>query len=432
MLPPNPSMKIRTVFFSFMRLATGEVFGRMATFALFAYISRQFGVEILGIVALAQTVASYVMEVSDQGLKLIGARLLARNAALIGYLVPFVLKRRAALTAIAVLLGSAYAVFGPIPAGARACVLVFSLAVIPYAFALDWVAWGLGHFGALAVWRSGVSILYVALAIVAMRWTMRPIASIAGANIVSAVVGAVFLGMLWQLRWRTKANAASPEALAKAANELRPSSVFSLGVANLLNLVFMNADILLLGAMTGTREVGRYSSACKPLYIIFTGFWLLTDALYPHLAKAEGSARAQRTLLGALVLLAVGASAVALALEMLAPQILTIIYGSTLGAAGLFRVLLIALPIDFCFSLLWTVLVSRGYQRPVLYSLGAAAAVNVLANLWFIPRFQAEAAAWATVGSYALLFSLLLAYVLRTKIFSRAPEGGEVTSAVWA
>ena len=425
-------MKIRTVFFSFMRLATGEVFGRMATFALFAYISRQFGVEILGIVALAQTVASYVMEVSDQGLKLIGARLLARNAALIGYLVPFVLKRRAALTAIAVLLGSAYALFGPIPAGARACVLVFSLEVIPYAFALDWVAWGLGHFGALAVWRSGVSILYVALAIVAMRWTMRPIASIAGANIVSAAGGAVFLGMLWQLRWRKPANAASPEAVAKAANELRPSSVFSLGVANLLNLVFMNADILLLGAMSSTRQVGRYSSACKPLYIIFTGFWLLTDALYPHLAKAEGSARAQRTLLGALVLLAVGASAVALVLGMLAPQILTLIYGSTLGAAGLFRVLLIALPIDFCFSLLWTVLVSRGYQRPVLYSLGVAAAVNVLANLWFIPRFQAEAAAWATVGSYVLLFSLLLAYVLRTKIFARAPEGGEVTSAVWA
>ena len=102
---------------------------------------------------------------------------------------------------------------------------------------------------------------------------------------------------------------------------------------------------------------------------------------------------------------------------MLAPQILTIIYGSTLGAAGLFRILLIALPIDFCFSLLWTVLVSRGYQRPVLYSLGVAAAVNVLANLWFIPRFQANAAAWATVGAYALLFSLLLAYVLRTKIF---------------
>ena len=88
-------MKITNVFASFARLATGEVFGRMATFALFAYVSRQFGVEILGIVALAQTVATYVMGCSDQGLKLIGARLLARNHALATFVVPFVLKRRA-------------------------------------------------------------------------------------------------------------------------------------------------------------------------------------------------------------------------------------------------------------------------------------------------------------------------------------------------
>src|SRR5271157_6629971 len=115
-------MKIRSVFFSFARLATGEVFGRMATFALFAYVSRYFGVQVLGIIALAQTVASYVMELSDQGLKLIGARILARDPGLVSYVVPFVLKRRAALTAAAVTLGTIYAVLGPVPSEARACV----------------------------------------------------------------------------------------------------------------------------------------------------------------------------------------------------------------------------------------------------------------------------------------------------------------------
>ncbi len=200
-----------------------------------------------------------------------------------------------------------------------------------------------------------------------------------------------------------------------------------------LNLVFMNADILLLGAMTSISEVGRYSAACKPLYIIFTGFWLLTDALYPHLAKVEAGAHAYRILLVALVVLATVASAAALGIGLLAPQILTLIYGSTLGAAGLFRILLIALPIDFCFSLLWTVLVSRGYERPVLYSLGAAATLNVFLNLVFIPRFQANAAAWATVASYALLFSALMIFVLKNKVLSSAPASeAPETSAVWA
>jgi hypothetical protein len=141
------SMKLTNVLFSFARLATGEVLGRIATFALFAYVSRYFGVEILGIIALGQAVASYVMECSDQGLKLIGARLLARNGSLVGYLVPLIVKRRIAVTLLAILVGTTYAVFGPVPLAARVCVLAFNLAAFPYSLALDWVAWGL-------VWRA--------------------------------------------------------------------------------------------------------------------------------------------------------------------------------------------------------------------------------------------------------------------------------------
>jgi O-antigen/teichoic acid export membrane protein len=424
-------MKIRNVFFSFVRLATGEVFGRIATFALFVYVSRYFGVQILGIIAMAQTVASYVMELSDQGVKLIGARILARNAKLASFVVPFVLKRRSVLAAAAVALGALYAAVGPVPSEARICVLTFDFAVIPYAFALDWVAWGLGHFGVLSLWRSGVSIVYVGLAIAAMQFTMRPVVSISGANILSAVMGAAFLWVLWKLRWsRTRDEPLPGSLLAAAADELRPKRVFALGLSNLLNLVFMNADILLLGAMTTTKEVGRYSAACKPLYVIFTGFWLLTDALYPHLAKLEAGIHAQRTLLLSLATLAVAASATALVLGLLSPQILTLIYGSTLGAAKLFRILLIALPLDFCFSLLWTVLVSRGFDRAVLYSLATAASVNVVLNLIFIPRFQADAAAWATVASYALLFSAVLIFVLRRKVLASAEKPDVLTAPV--
>ena len=425
-------MKIRNVFLSFARLATGEVFGRIATLALFVYVSRHFGVQVLGIVALAQTVASYVMELSDQGLKLIGARLLARNHELISYVVPFVLKRRAALTAGAVALGALYAVIGPVPPEARLCILAFDFAVVPYAFALDWVAWGLGHFGALSLWRGGVSIVYVGLAIAAMQLTMHPIASISGANILSALLGAVFLLIIWKVRWNRSSGQRAPDSLlTAAAAELRPTRVLALGLANLLNLVFMNADILLLGAMTTTNEVGRYSAACKPLYVIFTGFWLLTDALYPHLAKLEAGARAHSVLLLVLTGLAILSSSAALVIGLLAPQILTLIYGSTLGAARLFRILLIALPLDFCFSLLWTVLVSRGYDRAVLYSLASGATLNVALNLVFIPRFQADAAAWATVASYGLLFLAVLSFVLRKKVLATA-EHDSAIAPVWA
>src|SRR5208283_878279 len=110
-------------------------------------------------------------------------------------------------------------------------------------------------------------------------------------------------------------------------------------------------------------------------------------------------------------------------LGFLAPQILTFIYGSPMGADSLFRVLLIAMPLDFCFSLLWTVLVSRGYDRFVLYALTTAAVSNVLLNWVFIPRFQAGAAAWATVASYTVLFGMMCCHAaLPMRQFRRRPN----------
>ena len=64
-------------------------------------------------------------------------------------------------------------------------------------------------------------------------------------------------------------------------------------------------------------------------------------------------------------------------------------------------------------------MVSRGYERPVLYSFAAGAGINVFLNLIFIPRFQANAAAWATVASYALLLLVLLTFVMRSRVLSR-------------
>jgi len=405
-----------------MRIATGEVLGRIATFVLYAYVSRRYGVEVFGILALGQTVASYVMAGSDQGLKLIGVRLLARDHGLAGYLVPAIGRLRAGFTAAAVALGLVYGLFGPVPDAARGCIVMFVLAVVPYAFALDWVAWGLGRFGLLATWRSGVVVAYVALAIAAMQATNRPVAAIAGANFLATTIGALFLWVVWRLRLSRAGGATNLPAVRDASEQLGVGRVMTLGLSNLLNLIFMNADILLLGAMATTREVGRYSAACKPLYVIFTGFWLMTDVLYPHIAGVKESAAARRALFRWLTLVAVASALLAVVLAWLAPQILTIVYGSTMGADRLFQVMLMAMPLDFCFSLLWTVLVSRGYDRFVMYTLAAGAGTNVALNLVFIPRFQAMAAAWATVASYSVLLAMMLVFVLRNDVLSRPTE----------
>jgi O-antigen/teichoic acid export membrane protein len=417
---------MKKLFGSILRLGTGEAVSRLASFGLYAYVSRAFGVELLGIVALSQTIAGYVTLGTDQGLRMIGARLVAKDASMAPTIMRHVLKKRLISCAVCVSLGSAYALWGPVPVNARSYVLGFVLAVIPYAFSLDWLAWGLDHFGWLGVWRAGVGVLFVLGAVAAIRLSGTTLLPITIANGASAVLGAVLLWALWHFRWQSP-QSESQYQNSEVANQLRWGAVLPLGMATILNLMFNNFDTVMLAAMTSTREVGRYNAVYKILFVIFGAYYLLMQSLYPKLSRAEGGRQARRLMIYALVALGAFGGCISFLIAIWARPILHLVYGSDFNAIYLLRLLSLAIPLDFCAALLGTVLVSRGFDRAVLRGAGAAALCNVLINLWLIPRFSAIGAAWATVISYGVLLFVLGTSCLVQPIFlERARSSGAV------
>jgi O-antigen/teichoic acid export membrane protein len=115
-----------------------------------------------------------------------------------------------------------------------------------------------------------------------------------------------------------------------------------------------------------------------------------------------------------------------------ASPILHVIYGGDMNAIHLLRLLSFAIPMDFCAALLGTVLVSRGFDRPVLWSAGTAATCNILMNLWLIPRFRATGAAWATLICYGVLLLVLGTSCLVHPIFleqTHRPDASETVIA---
>jgi O-antigen/teichoic acid export membrane protein len=398
---------------SVMKLGTGEATARLASFALFAYITRVYGVGLLGIMALAQTVMTYVTVGTDQGLIMIGARIVARSPTAARAIIGSVLRRRLILCAVAVSLGSAYALWGPVPEEARFYVLGFVLAVIPYAFSLDWVAWGLNHMGWLGGWRALVSVLFVGGAVLAMRWTGTTLLPLVLSRIAAASAGALLLWGLWLLRWRRRGAAGDEHLTAEHAPQLSWGGIFNLGAATLFNLMFNNVDTLFLGGMTTVAEVGRYNAAYKILFLIFSGYYLLTQSLYPHLAAWKDPYSLRRWFFCALSVVALLGTAIAAGIWVFSAPLLTLIYGSSLGSVRLLHILLIALPMDFCAALVGTLLASRGRDRLLLLSTGSAVALNIGLNLLLIPRMQAQGAAWATVASYSFLLVILTAFASR-------------------
>jgi O-antigen/teichoic acid export membrane protein len=411
---------------SVLRLGAGEAVSKLAAFGLYAYISRAFGVELLGIVALSQTIATYVTLGTDQGLRMIGARLVARDASAAPAILRHVLRKRLISCAICVALGSAYALWGPVPGNARFYVLGFVLAVIPYAFSLDWLAWGLDHFGWLGAWRGGVGLFFVLGAIAAIRTSGTTLLPITIANAASVVLGAILLWALWRFRWQSP-HSESRHQNSEIANQLCWAAVLPLGLSTILNLMFNNFDTVMLGAMTSAKEVGRYSAAYKILFVIFGAYYLLTQSLYPKLSRMKGGRQARQLLAYVLIALGVLGGSVAMVIAIWAAPILRIIYGADLNAVHLLRLLSFAIPMDFCAALMGTVLVSRGFDKPVLWGAGASALSNILMNLWLIPSLGATGAAWATLISYVVLLVVLGSSCLMQPIFlEEAPASDTV------
>ena len=411
----QPLKVLRNVTQLVVKFAAGEVVARLCTLALYAFTTREFGVAIFGIVALAQTVSAYVTVVADQGFKLIGARIVARNPQFGNEVIRIIVPRRAISACVAALGGCAYAIWGPLPPEARPVVAIFALGVIPASFALDWILWGTGSYLALSGWKALVGIVSAGLAIGGMLLISHPLWVIPIANVAGAMTGAVVLWLFVNSTFIKDHPKQDHTQISEIRDELHTSKVVKLGTANILNLVFTNSDLLILAAIATTSEVGSYGAATRLLFVIFSAYYLLLNTLFPLFARVKDNHTLKRYVFLCLVLFLIFGGAAASVLSHYSAQVLALLYGPNTHAARLLHIVAFALPFDLGTALMGIVLASQGYESILLRCLAIAAAVNVALNIVFIPQYRAIAASWSTVASYCVLWLLLAFSLFRIK-----------------
>jgi len=417
----------RSILRSSLILGLGEGTSRIAMFAVVAYISRKYGMQLFGAVALAQTVALYATQGTDVGFRLIGARLIARSPASAPIVVSILLGKRSITGCLAIAAALLYAFLAPMEGYARLCVAGFAIGLVPYLFSLDWLAWGLNRFGWLSAWKAGVTITFALASFVGFRLLSDARVSLVVANFVSLSLGSLVLWIIWRDKWKPGiASSTGSEPLAEAQEALRWKVVLGLGVTVILTQAFHNADTLLLAAMKPLSEVGRYNSAYKLFLLICGVYYLITQSLYPQLSRARGDGSHRRRVWLGLCALTVAGTIAAILLSIFAHPILTIVYGSDLASVRLLRLLSMAIPMDFVATTLGMSFVSRGFDKHMVFSLSAAALSNIGLNLFLIPKMSAEGAAIATLGSYVVLNVCLIVGFMVLPVFaetaSRPPE----------
>lgn len=396
---------------SVVPLAFGEGIARICNLGVIVFISRRLGVEALGIYALGQNIVQYVMTGSDLGLKYIGARLVAVDPSGARATIWAVEKKRIGLAAIFVPLAWIYSYFGPVPHEARKFLCAFTLSVIPATFSLDWVLWGMERFKLLGLWRAGVALLFASITLTGLYFMHSGLMLAAWANACSMFVLVVALWIWLGLRLRL---ASGSTLLKEISDETRWASVAWLGLAVISNQAFNTIDSLMLGAISTSSELGFYNAAYRLLFLVLGLYYLLTQTIFPGLAKKDASPSGRRFLSRYLVLIFAVGLLVTLAGEFSSGKIIQLFYGEQFHhSARLLRVLLLAVPLDFTSSFIGIALAAWGQYRLITLATGIAALVNVGLNWVAIPREGAYGAAWVTNISYLVLLGMLLIFWIR-------------------
>jgi O-antigen/teichoic acid export membrane protein len=386
----------------------GEGFARLCNLALVVFISRKFGVRVTGAYALAQTLGLYLIQGIDCGLRHIGARLVASDTAVIPSVARAVQRKRILLAIPVISLGYCYGYFGPVPADTRHIVSLYALSMVGYAFSLDWLAWGMKRFLWVSGWRSIVSFIGAGTAILAVELFHAGPNMIALANGAGYATAAYVLWTFWARRIWTRQISPGLDRISEPT--LRWRTIFLLGATMIVNQLFSSIDVIMLGCLTNSTQIGLYSAAYRILLLVLAVYYMVIESIYPELAAIPASQREPNTLWGylwKLVLIGIG---ITIAMELLRRPLILIFYGAAFTAAVPLSVpILFSIPLELGGAFLLTATIAWDRSSMALVSATAAASSNILLNFWLIPRYGAMGAAYATPLSYGVyLIALLL------------------------
>src|ERR1035438_8198033 len=399
---------IRQLLRGVVSLGSGELLARLFGILTVILLGHMYGVVILGVYALAQSISQYLQPLIDFGLRHVGARLMARFPGSASEIMQRVQRRRLGMAAAVLPLVLLYSVLARLPLDMKIFLFVFAAISAMYALSLDWAAWG----------REQLRLVGLAKAIVPASILLCLVIAIGSQHllawlVVGNLIGYALQALVFWMWWKRHQREIGEQQLGVAAigEALQWGRTSIMGLAWLSNLAFVTIDMLMLGVMSNPEQVGLYSAAYRVLNQVLVTYYLLTNVLYPQLARQTAVERLGMLRPRILLTLLASGTALAVLVAVFRRPVLSLLFGHAFAAAAPLLLLLAwCVPLDFLTSYLSNAYLAWSMERRVLVCTLVAAGVNIVLNLFGIPRYGATAAAVNTLISYLVfLASLALA-----------------------
>jgi len=188
-----------------------------------------------------------------------------------------------------------------------------------------------------------------------------------------------------------------------------------LGLASLSYMLYTRIDSIMLQKFLGEQAVGQYNVATP---FIFALIQLLNVpfviAVYPALTRSfrQDKARFKRGIRKSLAYVVSWSVPVALGVALLAPRLIPAIFGPKyLESIPILQIIIFFVPFASLSAILYKILIILDKQQWYLGISIVGVVINILANVYLIPRWGISGAAWAAVLTQAALLAIYISVV---------------------
>ena len=384
---------------SFAGYAAGEAGSRMLAFIATAYIARRLGASAFGYLGFAAAVVAYFGRALSTGISEIGSReVVTRPADVQAIAAGRTLVRLGAaiVGAIAVV---AVSTIVPEPPLGRLVLALTGLSLISIALDTSWVYKGMGRARPVGVALLVAQCIAVALLLLLVRVpedvVRVPLIQLFADLVAAGFLLAPLLGRAW-LHPR----------LSEALHLVKSSGLITL--SRTLRTLIVTLDVVMLGFMTSSQQVGLYSAAYRIVFFVMAIVYASHIAWLPAVTRAIAQKRsADSAFSGALRLSLAVTVPFVLGGMMIAPQLLRAIFGDEFApAATALQLLLVSLFFVALHGASRNLFLAYDRLGVESWIMAAGVVVNVILNLILIPRFGLNGAAFATATADGAILAL--------------------------
>ncbi len=376
-------------------------------------LTRYLGAEQYGWFALVFTYISFFTALSDIGFNQTIVRELSRNNQQSKGALATLFNIKLILITISILLLAFGLIFLPYPAALKNAILIgavgvavgnvssYGTSILQSQLKLDLIAY-------LDIFTKLVTVAVIGLCVVTKQCFYLIVSTVFIGNLFGLI--ATYFLVRDQLVFRLYIN---KDIVLKILKISVP-----VGITAFISLLYFKVDTLILSVTRASTEVGIYALSYKVLENIVMLWALYVANVFPLMSKFHGSKQvtSYRDLFTKTLMLLTGMSIVIIACGNIFAYPTVRILGGTgfISSISPFKILLFATPFLFLNHTFFNVILSFGKTKYLIQPLAFSLFLNVMMNLYAIPRFGYMGASYTTVLTEVII-SFIYLYIFYSK-----------------